>query len=137
VEFVDGSVIAQLGVPSMELPVLYALTHPERVHDTGVPPYDPVDLSPLTFERVRWDDFPALRLGVQAGRAGGALPAIFNAANEEAVALFLDGRIQFGQIAEAIGAAMQSLAGREGGSLDALRSADCAARTYVKEMVAC
>ena len=59
VEFVDGSVIAQLGVPSMELPVLYALTHPERVHDAGVPPYDPVELSPLTFERVRWDDFPA------------------------------------------------------------------------------
>ncbi|MGZ8414450.1 MAG: 1-deoxy-D-xylulose-5-phosphate reductoisomerase, partial [Gemmatirosa sp.] len=60
VEFVDGSVLAQLGVPSMELPVLYALTHPERVHDTGVPPFDPVELGPLTFERVRGDDFPAL-----------------------------------------------------------------------------
>jgi 1-deoxy-D-xylulose-5-phosphate reductoisomerase len=137
VEFVDGSVIAQLGVPSMELPVLYALTHPERVHDTGVPPYDPVDLSPLTFERVRWDDFPALRLGVEAGRAGGALPAIFNAANEEAVALFLAGRLQFGQIAEAIDAAMRALSGRPGGSLEALRTADCEARTHVKEMVAC
>ena len=137
VEFVDGSVIAQLGVPSMELPVLYALTHPERVHDTGVPPYNPVDLSPLTFERVRWDDFPALRLGVEAGRAGGAMPAIFNAANEEAVALFLDGRIRFGEIAQVIETALRALDAVPGGSLDALRRADCAARTHVKEMVAC
>ena len=53
VEFVDGSVLAQLGVPSMELPVLYALTHPDRVADTGVPPFDPVASSPLTFEPVR------------------------------------------------------------------------------------
>ena len=64
VEFVDGSVLAQLGVPSMELPVLYALTHPDRVPDTGVPPFDPVELSPLTYERVRTTDFPALALGV-------------------------------------------------------------------------
>ena len=63
VEFVDGSVLAQLGVPSMELPVLYALTHPQRVPDTGVPPFDPVEASPMTFERVRHDDFPALTLG--------------------------------------------------------------------------
>jgi 1-deoxy-D-xylulose-5-phosphate reductoisomerase len=137
VEFVDGSVIAQLGVPNMELPVLYALTHPERVHDTGVPPYDPVELSPLTFERVRWDDFPALRMGVEAGRAGGAQPAIFNAANEEAVALFLDGRIQFGEIAQTIEAALRALSDTRGESLDDLRAADCAARTHVKEMVAC
>ena len=137
VEFVDGSVIAQMGVPSMELPVLYALTHPERVHDAGVPPYDPVEMSPLTFERVRWDDFPALRLGIEAGRAGGALPAVFNAANEEAVAQFLDGRITFGGIVRAIEGAMRSLANRSAESLEALRAADCAARTYVKEMVAC
>src|SRR6185503_1862779 len=93
VEFVDGSVLAQLGVPSMELPVLYALTHPERLSDTGIPPFDPVELSPLTFERVRTAEFPALALGLAAGRRGGAAPAVFNAANEQAVALFLDGRI--------------------------------------------
>src|SRR6185503_14348375 len=95
VEFVDGSVLAQLGVPSMELPVLYALTHPERVPDTGVPPFDPVELSPLTFERVRTEDFPALQLGMEAGRAGGAAPAVFNASSEAAVSLFLEGRIGF------------------------------------------
>ena len=93
VEFVDGSVLAQMGVPSMELPVLYALTHPDRLPDTGVPPFDPVELSPLTFEPVRHAHFPALALGVQAGRRGGAAPAVFNAANEQAVALFLAGRI--------------------------------------------
>ncbi|HEX2779298.1 MAG TPA: 1-deoxy-D-xylulose-5-phosphate reductoisomerase, partial [Gemmatimonadaceae bacterium] len=137
VEFVDGSMVAQMGVPSMELPVLYALTHPERVHDAGVPPYDPAEQSPLTFERVRWDDFPALRLGVEAGRRGGAQPAVYNAANEEAVALFLDGRISFGGIAEAIEDALDSLRGLPSETLDALRAADRAARAHVKEMVGC
>ncbi|HEX6316215.1 MAG TPA: 1-deoxy-D-xylulose-5-phosphate reductoisomerase, partial [Gemmatimonadaceae bacterium] len=64
VEFVDGSVLAQVGVPSMELPVLYALTHPERIEEPALSPFDPVAASPLTFERVRVDDFPALRLGI-------------------------------------------------------------------------
>src|SRR4029078_9370308 len=83
VEFVDGSVLAQLSVPTMELPVLYALTHPHRVPDAGVPPFDPVALSPLTFEPVRADQFKALGLGIAAGRMGGVAPAVFNAANEE------------------------------------------------------
>ncbi len=133
VEFVDGSVLAQLGQPSMELPILYALTHPERVADSGVPPFDPVASSPLTFEAVRSDAFPALGLGVAAGRAGGAAPAVFNAANEAAVALFLDGRIRFGDVARAIGTALDALGGRPGGTRDALLAADAAARTHVKE----
>jgi 1-deoxy-D-xylulose-5-phosphate reductoisomerase len=137
VEFVDGSTVAQLGVPSMELPVLYALTHPERVHDTGVPPFDPTELSPLTFEAVRWDDFPALRLGVDAGRKGGAQPAVFNAANEEAVAQFLDDRITFGGIPRAIASALAALAGMPGGTLDAVRAADHEARNHVREMAGC
>ena len=137
VEFIDGSVVAQMGVPSMELPVLYALTHPERVHDTGVPPFDPTEMSPLTFEKVRWDDFPALRLGVQAGRDGAAQPAVYNAANEEAVAQFLDGRIPFGGIPRAIESALAALSGMPGGTLDALRSADRAARIHVREMAGC
>ncbi len=132
VEFVDGSVMAQMGVPSMELPVLYALTHPERVPDTGVPPFDPVELSPLTFERVRTADFPALRLGIEAGRAGGAAPAVYNAANEEAVALFLEGRAAFGDIPRAIAAALEALAGAAGGDRDALLAADAEARRVVR-----
>ena len=134
VEFVDGSVLAQMGVPSMELPVLYALTHPDRVADTGVPPFDPVELSPLTFERVRAAEFPALRLGLEAGRAGGAAPAVFNAANEQAVALFLEGRIPFSGIPHAIGAALAALAGAEGGSREALIAADQEARRLVRSI---
>jgi 1-deoxy-D-xylulose-5-phosphate reductoisomerase len=137
VEFVDGSVLAQLGVPSMELPVLYALTHPERLPDTGVPPFDPVELSPLSFEKVRGADFPALRSGIAAGRAGGAAPAVFNAANEEAVALFLDGRIIFGDIPRAIESALEALADEDGGTREALLSADSRARRHVRELFRC
>ncbi len=137
VEFVDGSVLAQVGVPSMELPVLYALTHPERVVDTGVPAFDPVELSPLTFEPVRNDDFPALALGVGAGRAGGAAPAVFNAANERAVALFLEGRISFGEIPRAIESALSALGGAASDSRDALLAADAAARHHVSELFRC
>jgi 1-deoxy-D-xylulose-5-phosphate reductoisomerase len=138
VEFVDGSVLAQMGVPSMELPVLYALTHPERIHDSGVPPFDPVGLSPLTFERVRGEDFPAFRLGVEAGLAAGTAPAVFNAANEQAVALFLEGRIGFGDIARAIEAALGRSVTR-GGTVtrDALLDADAEARRFVRELFRC
>ncbi|MDF1504692.1 1-deoxy-D-xylulose-5-phosphate reductoisomerase [Roseisolibacter sp. H3M3-2] len=132
VEFVDGSVLAQMGVPSMELPVLYALTHPERVVDTGVPPFDPVELGPLTFERVRGDDFPALALGMAAGRAGGSAPAVFNAANEEAVALFLDGRIGLLDVPRAIEHALGALAGAPGGTRETLLAADAEARRAVR-----
>lgn len=131
VEFVDGSVLAQMGVPSMELPVLYALTHPERVHDDGVPRFDPVANSPLTFEPVRLTDFPALRLGLEAARAGGAAPAVFNAANEQAVALFLEGKMQFADIATGIDAALAQLGAMNGKDKASLLAADAAARAHV------
>lgn len=131
VEFVDGSVVAQLGVPSMELPILYSFTHPERLADSGVPVYDPVARSPLTFEAVRHADFPALRLGIEAGRQGGAAPAVFNAANEAAVALFLEGRLTFAQISRAIESALDAHGDMPGGSLDELLAADEAARRHV------
>ena len=135
VEFVDGSVLAQLGVPSMELPVLYALTHPDRVADTGVPAFDPVALSPLTYEPVRHDVFPALGIGIAAGRRGGAAPAVFNAANEAAVARFLDGALAFGDIARATASAVSAYGGLPGDTLDALVAADAAARAHVMEFV--
>ncbi len=135
VEFVDGSVLAQLGVPSMELPVLYALTHPDRVADSGVPAFDPVALSPLTYEPVRHDVFPALGIGIAAGRRGGAAPAVFNAANEAAVARFLDGALPFGDIARATASAVSVLGGLPGDTLDALVAADAAARAHVMEFV--
>jgi 1-deoxy-D-xylulose-5-phosphate reductoisomerase len=137
VEFVDGSVLAQMGTPTMELPVLYALTHPDRVADAGQPPFDPVAASPLTFEPVRHDEFPALRLGCEAGRRGGSAPAVFNAANEEAVALFLERRIRFVDVPRAIESALDRLGDLPGGSRDALLAADAAARRHVREMLSC
>ncbi|MFN8977638.1 MAG: 1-deoxy-D-xylulose-5-phosphate reductoisomerase [Gemmatimonas sp.] len=131
VEFVDGSVLAQLGVPSMELPILYALTWPERVPDTGVPSFDPVGVGALTFESVRHDDFPMLALGIRAGRLGGAAPAVYNAANEQAVALFLDGRLGFAGIPRRVAAAVRDLASLPAGSLETLLAADAAARAHV------
>jgi 1-deoxy-D-xylulose-5-phosphate reductoisomerase len=137
VEFVDGSVLAQMGVPSMELPVLYALSYPDRVADTGVPPFDPVELSPLTFEKVRSRDFPALALGTEAGRLGGAAPAVFNAANEQAVALFLEGGIRFTDIARAIECALGRFSSAPAGSREAILDADAAARRHVQELFRC
>ncbi len=137
VEFVDGSVLAQLGVPSMELPVLYALTHPDRIPDSGVPHFDPVALSPLTFEPVRADQFPAFALGIAAGGKGGAAPAVFNAANEAAVALFLDGRIRFGDIGVAIAGALDALGDSPGDTRDTILAADAAARRFVQGRFEC
>ncbi|MBX9929329.1 MAG: 1-deoxy-D-xylulose-5-phosphate reductoisomerase [Gemmatimonadaceae bacterium] len=135
VEFHDGSVVAQLGVPSMELPVLYALSHPERLADAGVPRYDPVASGALTFEAVRRREFPMLDLGISAGRRGGAAPAVFNAANEAAVAAFLTGRCAFGRIAEVVGAALDRLGDAPHATRDALMAADAAARTFVEEQL--
>lgn len=137
VEFIDGSVVAQMSVPTMELPVLYALTHPERVEDDGVPPFDPVKLSPMTFEHVNHERFPALGLGIAAGEAGGAAPAVFNAANECAVAAFLAGKIAFIDIPRAISSALDALAGLPSGTRDQLLAADATARRHVQQMLKC
>ncbi|MSR06892.1 MAG: 1-deoxy-D-xylulose-5-phosphate reductoisomerase [Gemmatimonadetes bacterium] len=128
VEFADGSVLAQLSFPNMELPILYALTHPERLADTGVTRFDPVAAGPFTFEPVRAADFPALALGVGAGRAGGTAPAVFNAANEVAVQAFLDRRITFGRIPGVIDKALQAHRVESAQSIEAVLEADRWAR---------
>jgi 1-deoxy-D-xylulose-5-phosphate reductoisomerase len=131
VEFIDGSVLAQLGFPSMELPILYALTHPDRTADTPGRRFDPTAASPLTFERPDQQRFPALAAGLRAGRAGGAAPAVFNGANESAVKLFLAGRIRFPDIARAVDGAVASLGTLPAASLAEVVAADGAARRYV------
>jgi 1-deoxy-D-xylulose-5-phosphate reductoisomerase len=137
VEFIDGSVVAQMSVPTMELPVLYALTHPERVADDGVPAFDPVRISPMTYEPVDHERFPALRLGIAAGEAGGAAPAVFNAANECAVAAFLAGKMGFPDIPRAIASALDKLSDMPATTRDQLLAADSAARLHVREMFKC
>lgn len=135
VEFTDGSVLAQLGFPSMELPILYALTHPERLPDQGVRRFDPIAAGQLTFEPVRRDAFPAFGLGVSAGRAGGTAPAAFNAGNEVAVAAFLSGRIRFGRIAEVIAAVLEDHHPVPADSVEAVRIADAWARRRAEELM--
>jgi len=134
-EFHDGSVLAQLGFPSMELPILYALTHPERLPDAGVRRFDPVAAGPLTFEPVRTDVFPALASGLAAGRAGGTAPAVFNAANEVAVAAFLQGAIPFGRISETIERVLEAHAPVPASSVEAVRAADRWAREEARQSV--
>ncbi|MGI8508556.1 MAG: 1-deoxy-D-xylulose-5-phosphate reductoisomerase [Gemmatimonadaceae bacterium] len=135
VEFVDGSVVAQMGVPTMELPILYALTHPNRIADHGMPRFDPAVTPALTFEPVARDSFPAFALGLAAGRKGGSAPAVYNAANEAAVALFLAGGMGFGGIASAIDAALHALDGLPAATLEDVLAADAAARRHVKDLL--
>ena len=137
VEFIDGSVLAQLGVPSMELPILYALTHPERLADSGVTSFDPVALSPMTFEKVDESRFPAMRLGIEAGKRGGAAPAVFNGANECAVAAFLAGGIDFTDITRGISSALDAYGDDAGKTKQDLLAADASARRHVTEMFKC
>jgi len=133
VEFVDGSVLAQVGFPTMELPILYALTHPERVPDGGARRFDPVEAGALTFEPVRPELYPAYALGRAAGEQGGTAPAAFNAANEVAVELFLEGRIRFGKIAETIERVLAAPWPPSARSLEDVLSADAVARRLARE----
>ena len=105
VEFEDGSVLAQMGVPDMRLPVQYALLYPERV-DTGLPRLDIAAQGTLTFARPDPARYPALALAYRAAEQGGTLPAVMNAANEAAVGLFLDRRIGFPDIVRIVRQAM-------------------------------
>lgn len=107
VEYEDGAVIAQLGTPDMKLPIQYALYYPERRYLPG----DRLDFSTLqqiTFEQPDLETFYGLKLAFEAGRTGGSLPTVLNAANEKAVALFLDRKIKYLQIPEIIQACMES-----------------------------
>lgn len=108
VQFKDGAVIAQLGVPDMKLPIQYALYYPERRANSGGR-IDFYQLSQLTFERPDTETFPGLKLAFMALERGGNAPAVFNAANEKAVGLFLNGRIAFLEIPELIRFCMEEV----------------------------
>ncbi|MSR36053.1 MAG: 1-deoxy-D-xylulose-5-phosphate reductoisomerase [Gemmatimonadetes bacterium] len=135
VEFVDGSVLAQMGFPTMELPILYALSHPARVDDARLRTFDPVRCSPLTFEAVDRSLFPLFGLGVDAGRAGGTAPAAFNAANEVAVEAFLGGRLRFPDMAGVIEAALDGHEGAPVRDVEDVLRADRDARALARRAV--
>lgn len=127
VEFIDGSVLAQLSHSDMCFPIQYAVTWPQRVRNS-LRPLDFAALRQLEFEEARRADFPAIDLAVEAGTRGGCLPAIYNAANEEAVAAFVEGRLGFSGIWEVVARTMEAHAEDGGASLEAIVAADAWAR---------
>ena len=132
VEFVDGSVIAQLSSPDMCLPIQYALTYPKRVR--GITPGLRLDeLGSLTFEKPDMEIFRGLALGFEVAKAGGTAAAIFNAANEQAVKEFLEGNIKFAMIVEAIEHCLSKHIAKTDVSLKELLNADLWARNEVDE----
>ena len=131
VEYVDGSVIAQLGVADMGIPILYALNYPDRLPWPG----ERLDLTKtgaLTFEEPDVERFPCLALARQALAAAGCAPAILNAANEVAVGAFLEGRVRYTQIAELIAEALERMPARALDSIETCVSVDVETRRFVE-----
>ncbi|MGI8604543.1 MAG: 1-deoxy-D-xylulose-5-phosphate reductoisomerase [Verrucomicrobiales bacterium] len=135
VEFVDGSILAQMSESDMCFPIQYALTWPERTR-SSLRPVDFSALGELTFEPPRRDAFPALDLARHAGETGGTLPAVMNAANEVAVAAFLERRIGFTDIWKIVRRVMESHDGEAHPSLEAILDADAGARRRAVQLVA-
>ncbi len=134
VQYVDGSVLAQLGNPDMRTPIAYALAYPERI-EAGVAPLDLLKVATLTFEAPDFARFPCLALAYQALRAGGTAPAMLNAANEVAVAAFLDRRIAFLAIPRLIEEVLVALPVSAVNTLEDVLGADAAARAAALELM--
>ncbi len=134
VQYVDGSVLAQLGNPDMRTPIAHALAWPERMA-SGVASLDLFAIARLEFEPPDLARFPCLRLAFEAMRAGGTAPAILNAANEVAVEAFLERRIAFTAIAELIERTLERLTPRDGSNLETILADDANARRVVQELI--
>jgi 1-deoxy-D-xylulose-5-phosphate reductoisomerase len=134
VEYVDGSVIAQLSNPDMRVPIAHALAHPQRIA-SGARPLELATLKSLSFEQPDHQRFPCLRLAYDALRAGGTAPAILNAANEVAVEAFLAGRIPFTAIPAVIADTLSGIGATAADSLAQVLEADAAARRAAGERV--
>jgi len=127
VEYADGSVLAQLGCPDMRTPIAHALGWPQRIH-SGAPWLDLATAGPLEFRAACETRFPCLRLAREAARTGGTHPAVLNAANEAAVAAFLDGRTAFTDIASVVEQVLEATPAQEVESLEHILAVDAAAR---------
>ena len=134
VQYVDGSVLAQLGNPDMRTPIAHGLAYPERI-DSGVAPLDLLKVATLNFEAPDFIRFPCLALAYQALREGGTAPAILNAANEVAVAAFLERKIAFLSIASLIAEVLAKLPSSAVNTLEDVLQADAAARVAAQECV--
>ncbi len=134
VGFEDGAVLAQLGVPDMRVPILYAMTYPARAA-SGVPQPDFAALAQLTFEAPDPDRFPALRLAYEALRAGGAATAVLNAANEVAAQAFLRDEIRMGAVYRVVAEVLERLGTMPAASLDDITAADRQARQAAESLL--
>lgn len=135
VEYIDGSILAQLSTTDMCFPIQYALTYPDRF-PSNLKSLDFTSLSKLEFETPRYDDFPALNLAKEAGTQGGAYPAVLNAANEVAVDAFLKESISFPSIWKTVEHTLSQSDHLEGRTLDQLIDADAVARKIAREYIA-
>ena len=135
VQFEDGAVKAQLGMPDMRLPIQYALTYPHRIPLINSKRLSLSDIGTLHFYKPDTERFKALPLAYRAGRIGGSMPCVFNGANEEANQLFRDGKIKFLEIVDLIEEAMNAHTVIENPSLDELIKIDAEARAFVRKRV--
>ena len=127
--------IGQLGVPDMKLPIQYALLYPDRFEVPGSRPLDLFSIGRLTFEKPDMETFTGLKLAFEAAKTGGTMPAVFNAANEKAVALFLENRIRFLQIAEVIEMAMERHRVMEEPTVEQILEAEAEAHESVSKCI--
>lgn len=134
VEYVDGSVIAQLGNPDMRTPIAHALAYPERI-EAGVASLDLFRIARLDFEAPDFTRFPCLRLAFDCLRAGGAAGAVLNAANEEAVAAFLEGRLRFTAISEVIERSLERASDMSVETIDAVLDTDARSRAIARSEI--
>ena len=134
VDLIDGATLAHLGYPDMRVPISYALHFPERA-DVDVPRLDLAAVGELSFEQPDLETFACLRLALEAGRAGGTAPCVLNAADEVAVAAFLDGRIEFTAIGAAIERVMEEMPAQPVTHFDDLFAVDAEARRRTEEQV--
>ena len=135
VEFADGSVKAQLGMPDMRIPIQFALSYPDRLENPSLPHIDWAKFPNLVFEQPEMDKFPCLRLAIEAGKKGGTYPAVLCAGDEAAVELFLSRRIGFTDIARLVEQALEKHDNKTRPTLEEILEADKRARETVMEIV--
>jgi 1-deoxy-D-xylulose-5-phosphate reductoisomerase len=135
VQFHDSSVIAQLGTPDMRVPIQYALTYPDRFELLGAKKLNLAEIGTLHFQKVDFERYRCLKFAYEAGKAGGSLPTVLNAANEEAVAAFLNGQISFLAIEDVIEQALERHHVVKQPTLDEIREIDEETRRYVRSLL--
>lgn len=136
VEFIDRSVIAQMGVPDMKMPIQYALTYPKRMKNDILPKLNLTEKKELTFKTPDFEAFPCLKYAYEAGKAGGSLPCVMNAANDEAVSAFLKNRIKFTSVHTIIRKMMDEHDVIKNPDLDDILEAERSTKEKVKKLIA-